>query len=64
MATDHPDDAVLSLAKPDGSPNGPAIAKFILTKPWRIPMLAKLQQGAKLAATNAARAAATACGSR
>jgi nucleoside phosphorylase len=64
MATDHPDDAVLGLAKPDGSPNGPAIAKFLLTKPWRIPMLAKLQQGAKLAASNAARAAASACGSR
>jgi nucleoside phosphorylase len=64
MATDHPDDAVLNLAKPDGSPNGPAIAKFLLTKPWRIPQLAKLQQGAKLAANNAARAAALACGAR
>ena len=61
MATDHPDDAVLALAKPDGSPNGPAIAKFLLTKPWRIPQLAKLQQGAKLAAMNAAQAAATVC---
>ncbi len=61
MATDHPDAAVLGLAKPDGSPNGPAIAKFLLTKPWRIPQLAKLQQGAKIAATNAAIAAAEAC---
>jgi adenosylhomocysteine nucleosidase len=61
MATDHPDDAVLALAKPDGSPNGPAIAKFLLTKPWRIPQLAKLQQGAKLAALNAANAAAAVC---
>lgn len=63
MATDHPDDAVLGLAKPDGSPNAPAIAKFLLTKPRRIPMLAKLQRGSKLAATNAAEAAAKACGS-
>ncbi len=61
MATDHPDAAVLGLAKPDGSPNGPAIAKFLVTKPWRIPQLAKLQQGAKLAATAAANAAAQAC---
>lgn len=64
MASDHADDSVLGLAKPDGSPNGPAIAKFLLTKPWRIPMLAKLQKGAKLAATNAATAAAKACSSR
>lgn len=61
MATDHPDDAVLGLAKPDGSPNGPAVAKFLLTKPWRIPKLAKLQQGTKLAALNAAQAAAKVC---
>ncbi len=44
MATDHPDDAVLGLANPDGSANGAAVAKFLLTKPWRIPSLAKLQQ--------------------
>ncbi|MGZ4754324.1 MAG: 5'-methylthioadenosine/S-adenosylhomocysteine nucleosidase family protein [Acidimicrobiia bacterium] len=61
MATDHSDDAVLGLAKPDGSANGPAVAKFLLTKPWRIPSLARLQRGSKLAATAAARAAARAC---
>lgn len=61
MATDHPDDAVLGLANPDGTANGAAVAKFLLTKPWRIPSLAKLQRGSKLAATAAARAAARAC---
>jgi nucleoside phosphorylase len=61
MATDHPDDAVLGLAKPDGSANGPAVAKFLLTKPWRIPHLARLQRDSKAAATAAARAAARAC---
>ncbi len=61
MATDHPDDAVLGLAKPDGSANGPAVAKFLLTKPWRIPSLARLQRDSKIAATAAARAAARAC---
>lgn len=63
MATDHPDDAVLNLAKPDGSANGPAVAKFLLTKPWRIPQLARLQRDSKIAATAAAGAAARACGS-
>ena len=60
MATDHPDDSVLGLAKPDGSANGPAVAKFLLTKPWRIPHLARLQRDSKLAATAAPRAAAAA----
>jgi nucleoside phosphorylase len=61
MATDHPDASVLALAKPDGSANGPAVAKFLLTKPWRSPHLAKLQKDSKYAATAAARAAVHAC---
>lgn len=61
MATDHPDDSVLGLARPDGSANGPAVAKFLLTKPWRIPHLARLQRDSKFAATAAAKAAARAC---
>lgn len=61
MATDHPDDAVLNLANPDGSANTPAVAKFLLTKPWRIPQLAKLARDSKTAATAAAQAAAKAC---
>ncbi len=61
MATDHPDDSVLGLAKPDGSANGPAVLKFLVTKPWRIPHLARLQRGSKLAANAAAQAAARAC---
>lgn len=61
MATDHPDDSVLKMANPDGSANGREVAKFLLTKPWRIPKLAKLAQGSRVACTNAARAAAKAC---
>jgi nucleoside phosphorylase len=61
MATDHPDAAVLGLTKPDGSPDAKAAAKFLLTNPGRIPQLMKLAKGAKLAATNAANAAAKAC---
>jgi adenosylhomocysteine nucleosidase len=63
MAGDHPDDAVLGLAKPDGSPDARAAVKFLLTHPGRIPKLVKLAKGAKLAADNAARAAAAACAS-
>jgi nucleoside phosphorylase len=61
MATDHPDDAVLGLAKPDGSPDAKAAAKFLLTHPGRIPKLVRLAKGARLAATNAANAATRAC---
>lgn len=61
LTSDHQDDSVLGLAKPDGSANGPAVAKFLLTRPWRIPKLAKLARGSMTAATNAARAAARAC---
>jgi nucleoside phosphorylase len=61
MATDHPDDAVLGLFKPDGSANVPGLAKFMVTKPWRIPHLVRLGQGSMAAATAAARAAAEAC---
>lgn len=61
MATDHPDAAVLSLTKPDGSPDARAAAKFLLTHPGRLPQLMTLAKGAKLAANRAARAAAKAC---
>jgi nucleoside phosphorylase len=61
MAHDHPDDAVLGLAKPDGTPDGRAAAKFLLTHPKRIPQLLKLARDGRAAAVNAARAAAEAC---
>jgi nucleoside phosphorylase len=60
LATDHVDDAVLRMTNPDGSPNLPAAARFVLTKPWRVPQLARLAKGATAAARRAADAAADA----
>ena len=53
------DAAVFGLAGPDGGPNLPALARFLLTRPWRVPQLARLARGLRLAA-NAAAAAAVA----
>lgn len=36
---------VVGLANPDGSANIPAVARFVLTKPWRLPGLAALARG-------------------
>ena len=55
------DDAVLRLARPDGSPDLGAAAKFVVTRPWRLPGLARLARDSTRAATAAARAAAHAC---
>lgn len=51
------DQAVFGLAGPDGGPNLPALARFLLTRPWRIPQLARLARGMRLAADAAATAA-------
>ncbi len=53
------DPAVFGLAGPDGGANLPALARFVLTRPWRVPQLARLARGLRLA-TNAAAAAAVA----
>jgi nucleoside phosphorylase len=50
-------DEVFKLAKQDGSPNWGNVAKFFLTKPYKIPAMMKLMQGARLATNNAADAA-------
>jgi adenosylhomocysteine nucleosidase len=39
---DHVDDAVFGLAKPDGSGDPAAVAKFLVTRPHRIPQLVEL----------------------
>ena len=54
------DSAVFGLAGPDGGPNLPALARFVLTKPWRVPELARLARGTKLATNVAASAALSA----
>lgn len=50
------DAAVFSLAGPDGSPDLPALARFVLSKPWRVPQLARLARGMSLATNRAASA--------
>jgi hypothetical protein len=49
---------VIDLANPDGTPNVKAAARYLLTKPWRIPRLVKLGTDSKKAADGAAAAAA------
>ena len=63
MANDHPiGDAVMNLAKPDGSANIPGVLKYAVTHPGKMKQLAKLgrdsQYAAKAAAEHAARARA------
>jgi Nucleoside phosphorylase len=58
LVTDHPDDAVLGLANPDGSPNTRAALKFMATHPGRIPQLLRLGRDATSAARVAANEAA------
>jgi nucleoside phosphorylase len=53
------DAAVLGLVHPDGRPNLPALARFVLRRPQRIPQLVRLGRGAS-AATRAAATAAIA----
>jgi adenosylhomocysteine nucleosidase len=53
-------DAILDLVRPDGSANMAAVARFLITKPHRIPQLVRLGRGSQTAADVAARAAAAA----
>src|SRR4051812_16591136 len=48
------DSSVSNLAKADGSANVSAVLKFVVTKPWRIPRLAKLGRDMSTAAKAAA----------
>lgn len=49
------------LANQDGTPNGRAVVRFFLRHPGRLPAMARLAKGAKLATENAADAAIRAC---
>lgn len=55
------DEEMIALANPDGSPNGPAIARYFARHPGRIPYMLKVGRGAMEAAKNAATTAAHAC---
>ncbi len=54
------DPGIFDLAGPDGSPNFPAVVRFILSNPRCLPQLARLAGEARLAANRAAAAAARA----
>lgn len=51
------DAAVLGLADSEGNPNLAAVARFVLTRPQRIPQLVRLARGANAATRTAALAA-------
>ena len=54
------DEEVFGLSHQDGTPNGKAIAAFVLRHPGRIPSMARTATGARLATRRAAEAAVAA----
>jgi adenosylhomocysteine nucleosidase len=50
-----------ALARPDGTPDGRAVARFVLTRPWRLPYLARLGTGTHRAIKTAAAATIATC---
>jgi nucleoside phosphorylase len=58
------DPAIFGLAAPDGGADLPALVRFLLARPWRIPQLVRLGRDSKLAAHTAAAAAVRAVASR
>ncbi|HEX7521101.1 MAG TPA: 5'-methylthioadenosine/S-adenosylhomocysteine nucleosidase [Acidimicrobiia bacterium] len=55
------DQAEFGLARPDGSANMPAVARYVLRRPWRVGRLAKLGKDINLATNAAATAAIRSC---
>jgi len=55
------DQEVFHLSHQDGTPNWAAVARYFLTHPGRIPRMARLAKGARLATEAAADAAIRAC---
>ena len=53
---DGVDDSVLALSRPDGTANVGAVARYVLTKPWRMPTLARLGRDMQKAVDAAVRA--------
>jgi hypothetical protein len=52
---------VFHLSNQDGTPNGRAVLRFFLRHPGRLPAMARMAKGAKLATEHAADAAIRAC---
>ena len=48
------DAAIFGMTGPDGEARPAAVARFLLTQPWRIPQLARLARGLRLATDAAA----------
>lgn len=48
------DQAIFDMTGPDGEARPAAVARFLLTQPWRIPQLARLARGLRLATDAAA----------
>lgn len=55
------DEEVFAMSNADGTPNPRAVARYILRHPGRIPQMARLARGSKLATEVAAEAAIRAC---
>jgi adenosylhomocysteine nucleosidase len=55
--SDHIDEEVFRLSNQDGTPNAKAVAAYFAKHPGRIPKMAKVAKGAKLATKTAADAA-------
>jgi adenosylhomocysteine nucleosidase len=51
------DESVLHLSKPDGTADAGAVARYALTKPWKMPKLAQLGRDMQIAVDAAVRAA-------
>ncbi len=51
---DGVDDEIFRLSNQDGTPNGRAVAAFLVKHPGRIPTMARMARGAKLATERAA----------
>ncbi|MEQ1785902.1 MAG: hypothetical protein ABL966_02525 [Acidimicrobiales bacterium] len=51
------DDEVFHLSNPDGTPNPRAVARYVVRHPHRLPALARMAKGARLATASAADAA-------
>jgi adenosylhomocysteine nucleosidase len=62
MANDHPiGEAVMNLARPDGSADVPGVLRYLSAHPAKLPQLVKLGRDSQLAAKVAAQTAARAC---
>jgi hypothetical protein len=51
------DAEIFGLTRPDGRPNLPAVARYVLTHPGALPRLVRLAKGANVATERAAEAA-------